>query len=266
MIEAILRDLRQPEYIHVLLNPLPVYGLAGGLIGLLVAICQRSRAAMIASLVVVLISAAAAWPAYRYGEQAYDRVLSMADDEGRAWLAAHKEHAENLIWFFYMLAILSAVALIVPIRWPRLSFWLALAVLALGAISLGVGGYIAYAGGRIRHREFRNEPPPKELPRSAARTVEPALQPAGSVAPAVATVTIRLLKYSPDTIQIRTGETVEWTNNDLTPHTVTSQGGGELNSGSIEAGAKWRHTFAQPGSFPYYCTFHPEMKGDAVVK
>ena len=32
MIDAILRDLRQPEYIHVLINPLPVYGLAMGLI------------------------------------------------------------------------------------------------------------------------------------------------------------------------------------------------------------------------------------------
>ena len=33
MIATLLRDLQQPEYIHVLINPLPVYGLAGGLIG-----------------------------------------------------------------------------------------------------------------------------------------------------------------------------------------------------------------------------------------
>src|SRR5438552_17019661 len=105
MFEAILRDLRQPEYVHVLLNPLPVYGLAVGLIGLLVAICLRSRAATVVALVVVFISAAAAWPVYEYGEQAYDRVLSMADADGRAWLAAHKERAEVLIWFFYAVAI-----------------------------------------------------------------------------------------------------------------------------------------------------------------
>jgi plastocyanin len=266
MIEAILRDLRQPEYIHVLLNPLPVYGLSGGLIALLVAICQRSRPAMIAALVVVLISAAAAWPVYEYGEQAYDRALSMSDDTGRAWLAVHKERAESLIWFFYAVAILSALALVVPVWWPRLSLWAAVAVLVLGPILLGVGGYIAYAGGRIRHREFRNEPAPKGLPKSAAPAVAPATQPAGSVAPAAAKVTIRLLKYSPDTTQISRGETVEWTNNDLTPHTVTSQGGGDMNSGSIDAGASWRHTFAQPGTFSYFCTFHPEMKGEIIVK
>ena len=163
MIDAILRGLHQPEYVHVLINPLPVYGLAMGLIGLFVAICQRSRAAMIAALVVVLMSAAAAWPVYQYGEQAYDGVLSMADDDGRAWLALHKARAENLIWFFYAVAALSAIALIVPIKWPGSSVTLAIGVLVLGVISFGVGGYIAYAGGKIRHRDFRNEPPPKAV-------------------------------------------------------------------------------------------------------
>lgn len=136
----------------------------------------------------------------------------------------------------------------------------------LGAVSLGVGGYIAYAGGRIRHREFRNEPPPKALAESAPGAAASPVQPAGSVAPAAAQVTIRLLKYSPAIIQIRTGETVEWTNNDSFPHTVTSEGGGELNSGSIEDGGTWRHTFSQPGTFSYVCTFHDWMKGTVIVK
>jgi plastocyanin len=266
MIEFILRDLRQPEYVHVLLNPLPVYGLAVGLIGLFIAICQRSRPATIATLIVVLISAAAAWPVYEYGEQAYDPVLSMADDAGRAWLAAHKARAENLIWFFYALALLSAIALIVPIKWPRSSVWLAISVLVLGAISLGVGGYIAYAGGRVRHREFRNHPPPQQSLTSGARGGAPAAQPAGSVAPPTVRVTIQTVKYSLERIEIRKGETVEWDNKDLTPHTVTSQSGGEFDSGSIEPDASWSHTFTQAGEFPYTCTFHPEMNGTIVVK
>lgn len=262
MIEMILRDLRQPEYVHVLINPLPVYGLAVGLIGLLVAICLRSRRATIAALVVVFVSAAAAWPVYQYGEQAYNGILSIADESGRAWLAAHKARAEELIWFFYAVAILSAIGLIIPIRWPGSSVWFAVAVLVLGAISLAAGGYIAYAGGRIRHREFRNEPPPT----SAAPGIAPPAQPAGSVAPAAARVTIADLKYSPERIEIRKGDTVEWDNNDLAPHTVTSHNSGELNSGSIDADASWRHTFTQRGEFPYFCTFHPEMKGTIVVK
>src|SRR5262245_26017795 len=265
MFEAILRDLHQPEYIHVLLNPLPVNGLAVALIGLVVAICFRSRAARVVALVVVFISAAAAWPVYEYGEQAYDRVLAMADNEGQAWLISHKHRAEDLIWLFYALAILSAIALIAPVRWPVLSIWLAVAVLALGAIVLGSGGYIAYAGGRIRHREFRNESPPKGMREGPAAAVAPAAQPAGSVAPAAVKVTIKSLKYSLNTTQIQAGETVEWVNDDLTPHTVTSDGGGELNSGSIDVGTTWRHTFTQPGTFAYFCTFHREMKGTVIV-
>jgi plastocyanin len=266
MIEAILRDLRQPEYIHVLVNPLPVYGLAVGLVGLFISICQRSRPAMIAALVAVLISAAAAWPAYEYGERAYDGVLSMADEPGRAWLAAHKARAENLIWFFYGVGVLSVIALILPIKWPRSSLWLAVAVLVLGAISLGAGGYIAYAGGRIRHREFRNEPPPQQATTSTARETSPAIQQAGSVAPATAWVTIQALKYLPETIEIRKGETVEWDNKDLTPHTVTFQSSGDVDSGSIDPGMSWSHAFTQAGSYPYFCTFHPEMKATVVVK
>jgi plastocyanin len=187
----------------------------------------------------------------------------MADSDGRAWLTTHRERAEHLIWCFYAVAVLSAIALIVPVKWPRSSLSLAAAVLVLGAITLGVGGYIAYAGGKIRHREFRNEPPPKK---PAGAEVAPAVASATTAAAAAARVTIRALKYSPETIEIRKDETIEWANDDLTPHTVTSEGGGDLNSGSIDAGTSWRHTFSSPGTFPYFCTFHPEMKGVVVVQ
>jgi len=160
MIDTILRDLRQPEYIHVLINPLPVYGLLAGWIGLLIAILLRSRKAKIATLAIVLISSAAAWPVYEFGEQGYDRVLAMSDEPGHAWLDEHMHRAEKLIFVFYALAILSAAAIAIPIKWPKFSAPLALAVLLLGVVALGMGAYIAQAGGKVRHREFRNQSPP----------------------------------------------------------------------------------------------------------
>jgi hypothetical protein len=166
MIGALLRDLRQPEYIHVLLNPLPVYGLLVACVGLVIALVLRSRRAQIATLALVLISSVSAWPVYEFGEQGYDRVLSMTDEDGGAWLDEHMHRAEDLIWVFYVLAALSAVAIAAPIKWPRASLPLALAVVLLGAVTLGNGAYIAYAGGRVRHREFRNQPaPPKRSER-----------------------------------------------------------------------------------------------------
>ena len=164
MIDAILRDLRQPEYIHVLINPLPVYGLAMAVVGLVIAFFLRSRPAQIATLIIVLICAASAWPVYEFGQQAKDRVLSMENEVGGAWIEEHQDRAEDLIWIFYALAVLSATALFAPVKWPRSATPLVIAVIVLGFVTLGAGGYIAYAGGKIRHREFRNVPPPTRKP------------------------------------------------------------------------------------------------------
>ncbi len=160
MIATLSQDLSQPEYIHVLINPLPVYGLAVAAIGLIVALIQRSRPAQIATLVLVLLCGAIAWPVVHYGEEGYDRVLSMSDDQGQAWLKVHEHRADELVWAFYVLAGLAAVALLAPVKWPKTANALALGVLLASFAVLGVGGYIAYAGGKIRHREFRNEPAP----------------------------------------------------------------------------------------------------------
>src|SRR5438876_11722239 len=146
---------RQPEYVHILINPLPIYGLAISWIGLVIAFFLRSRRARIATLALVLISAAAAWPVYEFGEEGYDRVLSMTDDDGNAWLDEHQRRAELPIYFFYALAGLSAVAVAIPIKWPKSSTSLVITTILLGAVVLGMSGYIAYAGCKVRHREFR---------------------------------------------------------------------------------------------------------------
>jgi hypothetical protein len=164
VIETLLRDLRQPEYLHVLLNPLPVYGLAVSLLGLLIAVLARSRTGQVATLAIVFLSALSAWPVAELGEQAYDPVLSMSDEPGQAWLKAHKERVDRFIFFFYALAALSLAAVVAPLKWPKSSRTLTLSVLILGAVVLCMGGYIGHAGGKIRHREFRNGPPPVSQP------------------------------------------------------------------------------------------------------
>ena len=160
--EALLRDLRQPEYIHVLLNPLPIYGLAVALIGLIIALVLRSRPGQIVSLSLVLFASAMAWPVYEFGERSADRVLAMSDDDGRAWLEAHEHRAEDLILWFYALAVVSVLAIAVPMKFPKSAIGLTIASMLLGFAVLAIGGYIAHAGGKIRHKEFRTVPPPKE--------------------------------------------------------------------------------------------------------
>lgn len=166
--EAILRDLQQPEYLHVLLNPLPVYGLAIATFGLIAAMYLGTRGGQVTALVLIFACAASAWPVAHYGEAAEARVLVAADADGQAWLKAHAHRAEDLIYLFFALALVSAAAIFAPKKWPRSTRPLAIAALILAITSLGAGLYIAHAGGKIRHREFRSTPPP-ETPESESR-------------------------------------------------------------------------------------------------
>jgi nitrite reductase (NO-forming) len=79
--------------------------------------------------------------------------------------------------------------------------------------------------------------------------------------------------YSPNTITIKVGQTVTWTNQDATMHTVTSgtsannvgSPDGRFDSGFLAEGASWSYTFSEAGDFPYYCTPHPWMQGKVIV-
>src|SRR5438094_1704480 len=156
-----LQHLNSPEYMHILLNPVPVYGLAIGIGWLLLAVIARNRTGIVIALVLVFLSGLSAWPTYHYGEAAYDRVKAMADPAGDQWLDEHMARGEKLIYAFYVLAGLAVVGMFAPMKWSRSSLPLAIATFVIGCATLGIGGYIAYAGGHVRHREFRFEPAPQ---------------------------------------------------------------------------------------------------------
>ena len=158
------RALAQPEYVHTLLNPLPVYGLATAWVVLLVSVIVRNRVAQVIALALVLVCAASAWPVDKFGKEAKDRVISMENESGALWIEEHEHRADQLVLAFYLLAIVAAAGILAPMKWPRSGLPLAIAAAILGAAALGCGAYIAYAGGKIRHHEFRLEPPPNRTP------------------------------------------------------------------------------------------------------
>lgn len=61
------------------------------------------------------------------------------------------------------------------------------------------------------------------------------------------------------------GDTVTWTNNDKYDHTVTSDGGPELDSGPIPPGSTYVHTFAKKGLYTYKCSIHNTMTATVDV-
>jgi predicted ABC-type exoprotein transport system permease subunit len=158
---SLIEELRQPEYLHVLINPLPVYALFLGLAALVFALALRSRAAQVTALSLVLVAAASAWPVYAAGHQAYNRVYLIVDEDGKAWLDAHMRRAEKMAFVFAALAALALAAIALPLKSPKTAFPLALITLTFAFATLAAGGWIASAGGKVRHPEFRKEPPPK---------------------------------------------------------------------------------------------------------
>jgi plastocyanin len=70
--------------------------------------------------------------------------------------------------------------------------------------------------------------------------------------------------YQPAALTVAAGQTVIWHNETLGPHTVTSTT--ELfDSGRLDSGNTFTLNFATPGTFNYYCTVHPTMKGVVTV-
>ena len=81
--------------------------------------------------------------------------------------------------------------------------------------------------------------------------------------PASGTVTIANHAYSPSAFSVQAGGVVTWNNQD-TSHTVTSDTGA-FDSGVFKSGQSWSFTFAGPGTYPYHCDLHPDMKGTITV-
>ena len=101
-------------------------------------------------------------------------------------------------------------------------------------------------------------------------------------ADAAAAVTMGFESFSPATVTVRPGDTVEWQNTSLITHTVTDDPKlatkaadaslppdvPPFNSGDIPAGQVYLHSFSEPGTYRYFCTHHEAggMLGTVIVK
>ena len=89
------------------------------------------------------------------------------------------------------------------------------------------------------------------------------------------------LRFTPTEITIKAGDTVEWRNIGLIPHTVTADprrapssrnielpdGAEAFDSGWVTSGQSFRYTFSEPGVYRYVCLPHERslMLGTVIV-
>jgi plastocyanin len=94
---------------------------------------------------------------------------------------------------------------------------------------------------------------------------------------ATATVVIRNFAFTPQTITVKVGDTVTWTNNDSAPHTVTSATSidtsatttSAFDSGQFGQGQTFSFAFTKAGTYFYECSIHakqPAMHGEVIVQ
>jgi plastocyanin len=79
-----------------------------------------------------------------------------------------------------------------------------------------------------------------------------------------AQVTIDNFAFSPQTVTVKAGTTVTWSNHDDTPHTVVSPQ--KFKSKALDSDDSFSFTFTTPGTYQYFCSLHPHMTGTIVVE
>ena len=95
-----------------------------------------------------------------------------------------------------------------------------------------------------------------------------ALLPLAHGTPAAETVEILIqdYKFTPALMTVKAGTTVKWINREKrSTHSVLFSGPGGFESERMFPGESWQRRFDTPGSYPYGCGPHPEMKGAIVV-
>ena len=78
-------------------------------------------------------------------------------------------------------------------------------------------------------------------------------------------VTIADFDYAPPSITVAAGSAVEFTNTDSTNHTATADDM-SFDTGDLGKDKSGSVTLSKPGTYSYFCRFHPFMKGTVVVK
>jgi plastocyanin len=107
----------------------------------------------------------------------------------------------------------------------------------------------AEATGEAKVRDLAEEGPRKVVARAAA----------------TGDVVISDFEFTPHTVRVVEGDTVVWSNDGPTSHSATAKDG-SFDTGVFAKGGSRQVTFDNPGTFAYYCTPHPFMKGTVVVQ
>ena len=92
-----------------------------------------------------------------------------------------------------------------------------------------------------------------------------ALEKPAVAGPPVASIKIDNFSFTPATLTVDAGTQIIWTNADDIPHTVVSDDQ-SLKSKALDTDETFTFTAGKPGTYSYFCSIHPKMRGTIVVR
>ncbi len=107
-------------------------------------------------------------------------------------------------------------------------------------------------------------PTRRALMTGAAATGVLAALPAAATSATQHEIEIQRFKFNPDTITVKPGDTIRWTNNDPVPHDATAEDK-SWNIKTLRPFDSDTITVAADMVTQYYCTIHPFMKASITI-
>lgn len=104
--------VRDPEYAHLLLESLPLYGIGIGLLFLFATLAARENKCRLLALFVVCVSSASVWPYNALREQAQPRILATHEPAYGPLIREQTQRRASTGWIYHSVAIISGLALL----------------------------------------------------------------------------------------------------------------------------------------------------------
>ncbi|MFZ4767556.1 MAG: hypothetical protein ACOYMN_21615 [Roseimicrobium sp.] len=111
-LDILMSRLRDAEYVYLLLEPLPLFGLFFGLIFFAIGLHMAEERCRMTALVVITASCASTIPYAKYRDQAMPRVLQTAEITRVPGIKKQTELRDETRWVYYLVGGFGLAALV----------------------------------------------------------------------------------------------------------------------------------------------------------
>jgi hypothetical protein len=106
------QSVRDPEYAHLLLESLPLFGIGAGLIFLCASLFFRENKSRLLALLLICVSSGSVWPYVALREKSQARIIAMHDPSYAPLIRDQTARRKSAAWAFYSMSLISGLAFV----------------------------------------------------------------------------------------------------------------------------------------------------------